>query len=215
MAAMSDQITKLTAALAESERKRVAEQQSMSETVQQIKEQVMNLARRPTTSAPDDTVDESDEDDYPFEAASAAVFSGLLRKKILRDEYARDDGVEWTQMGESSCGKGRNENYRPIFDSNFSQTQRTAACTRFQPKSLKIRMTRSRWAAIFRESCGSCCLLTREGEETGYCCCLVHVSCSIRVDVEFLGFFAREKDDLQGSGRCCCCMYRLENLNWE
>ncbi|KAG5600125.1 hypothetical protein H5410_031495 [Solanum commersonii] len=42
---MSDQITKLTAALAESERKRVAEQQSMSETVQQIKEQVMNLAR--------------------------------------------------------------------------------------------------------------------------------------------------------------------------
>ncbi|WMV37836.1 hypothetical protein MTR67_031221 [Solanum verrucosum] len=64
IAAMSDQITKLTAALAESERKRVAEQQSMSETVQQIKEQVMNLARRPTTSTPDDTDDESDEDDY-------------------------------------------------------------------------------------------------------------------------------------------------------
>ncbi|WMV07145.1 hypothetical protein MTR67_000530 [Solanum verrucosum] len=62
--AMSDQVTKFTAALAESERKRVAEQQSMSETVQQIKEQVMNLARRPTTSAPDDTDDESDEDDY-------------------------------------------------------------------------------------------------------------------------------------------------------
>uniref|UniRef100_M1DXV8 Integrase core domain containing protein n=1 Tax=Solanum tuberosum TaxID=4113 RepID=M1DXV8_SOLTU len=60
----SDQIAKLTAALAESERKRVAEQQSMSETVQQIKEQVMNLALRPTTSAPDDTDDESDEDDY-------------------------------------------------------------------------------------------------------------------------------------------------------
>ncbi|WMV45236.1 hypothetical protein MTR67_038621 [Solanum verrucosum] len=37
IAAMSNQITKLTAALAESERKRVAEQQSMSETVQQIK----------------------------------------------------------------------------------------------------------------------------------------------------------------------------------
>ncbi|WMV58435.1 hypothetical protein MTR67_051820, partial [Solanum verrucosum] len=36
----------------------------MSETVQQIKEQVMNLARRPTTSAPDDTDNESDEDDY-------------------------------------------------------------------------------------------------------------------------------------------------------
>ncbi|WMV50904.1 hypothetical protein MTR67_044289 [Solanum verrucosum] len=64
IAAMSDQITKLTAALAELERKRVAEQQSMSETVQQIKEQVMNLARRLTTSAPDDTDDESDEDDY-------------------------------------------------------------------------------------------------------------------------------------------------------
>ncbi|KAG5592197.1 hypothetical protein H5410_042711 [Solanum commersonii] len=64
MTVMSDQITKLTAALAESERKRVAEQHSMSETVQQIKEQVMNLARRPTTSAPDDIDDESDEDDY-------------------------------------------------------------------------------------------------------------------------------------------------------
>ncbi|WMV24333.1 hypothetical protein MTR67_017718 [Solanum verrucosum] len=67
IAAMSNQITKLTAALAESERKRIVEQQSMSETVQQIKEQVMNLARRPTTSAPDDTDDtddESDEDDY-------------------------------------------------------------------------------------------------------------------------------------------------------
>ncbi|KAG5579485.1 hypothetical protein H5410_050112 [Solanum commersonii] len=61
---MSDQIAKLTAALAESERKRVAEQESMSETVQQIKEQVMNLTRRPTTLAPDDTDDESGEDDY-------------------------------------------------------------------------------------------------------------------------------------------------------
>ncbi|KAG5600503.1 hypothetical protein H5410_031873 [Solanum commersonii] len=44
-AAMSDQIGKLTVALAESERKRVVEQESMSKTVQQIKEQVMNLAR--------------------------------------------------------------------------------------------------------------------------------------------------------------------------
>ncbi|KAG5579391.1 hypothetical protein H5410_050018 [Solanum commersonii] len=52
IAAMSNQITKLTAALAESERKRVAEQQ------------MMNLARRPTTSASDDIDDESDEDDY-------------------------------------------------------------------------------------------------------------------------------------------------------
>ncbi|WMV14652.1 hypothetical protein MTR67_008037, partial [Solanum verrucosum] len=64
IAAMSDQIAKLTAALAESERRRVAEQENMRETVQQIKEQVMNLARQPTTSAPDDTDDESDEDDY-------------------------------------------------------------------------------------------------------------------------------------------------------
>ncbi|KAG5571151.1 hypothetical protein H5410_060917 [Solanum commersonii] len=61
---MLDQIAKLTAALAESEQRRVTEQQSMSETVQQIKEQVMNLARRPTTSAPVDTDDESDDDDY-------------------------------------------------------------------------------------------------------------------------------------------------------
>ncbi|WMV51615.1 hypothetical protein MTR67_045000 [Solanum verrucosum] len=37
----------------------------MSETVQQIKEQVINVARRPTTSAPKDTDDDSDdEDDY-------------------------------------------------------------------------------------------------------------------------------------------------------
>ncbi|WMV57860.1 hypothetical protein MTR67_051245, partial [Solanum verrucosum] len=64
IAAMSNQIAKLTATLAESERRRVAEQESMSETVQQIKEQVMNLARRPTTSAPNDTDNESDDDDY-------------------------------------------------------------------------------------------------------------------------------------------------------
>ncbi|WMV58235.1 hypothetical protein MTR67_051620 [Solanum verrucosum] len=62
--AISDKIAKLTVALAESERRRVDEQESMSVPVQQIKEQVMNLARRPTTSAPDDTDDESDEDDY-------------------------------------------------------------------------------------------------------------------------------------------------------
>ncbi|WMV45153.1 hypothetical protein MTR67_038538 [Solanum verrucosum] len=55
IAAMSDQIAKLIATLAESEWRRVAEQESISETVQQIKEQVMNLARRPTISAPDDT----------------------------------------------------------------------------------------------------------------------------------------------------------------
>ncbi|WMV20604.1 hypothetical protein MTR67_013989 [Solanum verrucosum] len=62
---MSTQITQLTATLTESEQRRVAQQRSMSETVQQIKEQVMNLARRPTTSAPEDTDDDSvDEDDY-------------------------------------------------------------------------------------------------------------------------------------------------------
>ncbi|KAG5590822.1 hypothetical protein H5410_041336 [Solanum commersonii] len=38
IAAMSSQITKLTTTLADSERRRVAEQESMSETVQQIKE---------------------------------------------------------------------------------------------------------------------------------------------------------------------------------
>ncbi|KAG5570751.1 hypothetical protein H5410_060517 [Solanum commersonii] len=64
IATMSAQITKFTAALAESEQRRVAEQESMSETVQQLKEQVMNLARRPTASALDDIDDESDDDDY-------------------------------------------------------------------------------------------------------------------------------------------------------
>ncbi|KAG5577350.1 hypothetical protein H5410_057484 [Solanum commersonii] len=64
IATISDQIVKLTVALAESKQRRVAEQESMSETVQQIKEQVMNLARRRTTLAPDDTDDESDKDDY-------------------------------------------------------------------------------------------------------------------------------------------------------
>ncbi|KAH0655542.1 hypothetical protein KY285_030424 [Solanum tuberosum] len=63
IAVMLAQLAQLTSALAESERRRVAEQQSMSETVQQIKEQVMNRARRPTTSALKDT-DDSDEDDY-------------------------------------------------------------------------------------------------------------------------------------------------------
>ncbi|KAG5605934.1 hypothetical protein H5410_027426 [Solanum commersonii] len=61
---MSAQIAQLTSALAESERRRVVEQQIMSETVRQIKEQVMNLARRPTTSALEDIDDDSVEDDY-------------------------------------------------------------------------------------------------------------------------------------------------------
>ncbi|KAG5585393.1 hypothetical protein H5410_045827 [Solanum commersonii] len=55
IAATLDQITKLTVALTESERKRVAEQQSMSETVQQIKEQVMNLNFVDLLFLPDDT----------------------------------------------------------------------------------------------------------------------------------------------------------------
>ncbi|WMV07819.1 hypothetical protein MTR67_001204 [Solanum verrucosum] len=64
IATMSAHIAQLTSALAESKRRRVAEQQSMSETVQQIEEQVMNLTCRPTTSAPEVTDDDSDEDDY-------------------------------------------------------------------------------------------------------------------------------------------------------
>ncbi|KAG5610444.1 hypothetical protein H5410_021725 [Solanum commersonii] len=60
---MSAQIAQLTSALAESKQRRVAEQQSMSATVQKIKERVLNLARRSTTSSPtEDTDDKSDED---------------------------------------------------------------------------------------------------------------------------------------------------------
>ncbi|WMV19763.1 hypothetical protein MTR67_013148, partial [Solanum verrucosum] len=64
---MSAQIAQLTSTLAESQRRRVAEQQSMSATVQEIKEQVLNLARRPTTSSPaEDTDDNSEEDGEDF-----------------------------------------------------------------------------------------------------------------------------------------------------
>uniref|UniRef100_M1DHF4 Uncharacterized protein n=1 Tax=Solanum tuberosum TaxID=4113 RepID=M1DHF4_SOLTU len=63
IAAMSTQIAQLTSALAESKRRREAEQRSMSETVQQITEQVMNLDRRPTTSPPDHTDYDSDDED--------------------------------------------------------------------------------------------------------------------------------------------------------
>uniref|UniRef100_M0ZL22 Uncharacterized protein n=1 Tax=Solanum tuberosum TaxID=4113 RepID=M0ZL22_SOLTU len=55
IAAMSDQIAKLTVALAESERRKVAEQESMSKTVHQIQKQVMNLAHGTTTSAPEES----------------------------------------------------------------------------------------------------------------------------------------------------------------
>ncbi|WMV33654.1 hypothetical protein MTR67_027039 [Solanum verrucosum] len=65
--AMSAQIAKLRAALEESERRRVAEQENMNATVQKIKEQVLNLACRPTsTSSPAKCTDDDseEEDDY-------------------------------------------------------------------------------------------------------------------------------------------------------
>uniref|UniRef100_M1DBR7 Uncharacterized protein n=1 Tax=Solanum tuberosum TaxID=4113 RepID=M1DBR7_SOLTU len=64
IAAMSGQIAKLTATLAESERRRVAEQKSMSKTVQQIQKQVMNLARGTTTSAPEASDDYNIDSEY-------------------------------------------------------------------------------------------------------------------------------------------------------
>ncbi|WMV20149.1 hypothetical protein MTR67_013534 [Solanum verrucosum] len=64
--AMSAQIAQLTLALANSEQRRVAEQQSMSATVQQIKEQVLNLARRPTTSSLDEDIDDDSEEKDDF-----------------------------------------------------------------------------------------------------------------------------------------------------
>ena len=60
---MLAQIAQLTLVLAESEKTIVVEQQSMSETVQDIKEQVLNLARWLTTSSPKDTDDNEVEDD--------------------------------------------------------------------------------------------------------------------------------------------------------
>ncbi|WMV40881.1 hypothetical protein MTR67_034266 [Solanum verrucosum] len=57
-------VRRFQSGLQESERRRKAEPQSMSATVQEIKEQVLNLARRPTTSSlVEDTDDDSDEDD--------------------------------------------------------------------------------------------------------------------------------------------------------
>lgn len=50
-------------ALAASEQKRAAQQECMSATVQQIKEQVINLPRGPTTLAPDDIYDDGSDDD--------------------------------------------------------------------------------------------------------------------------------------------------------
>uniref|UniRef100_M1C783 Transposase-associated domain-containing protein n=1 Tax=Solanum tuberosum TaxID=4113 RepID=M1C783_SOLTU len=64
--AMSAQISQLTSALVESERRRVVEQQSMSAIVQRTKKLVLNLARRPTTSAPEDTDDDNEEEEEDF-----------------------------------------------------------------------------------------------------------------------------------------------------
>ncbi|WMV41884.1 hypothetical protein MTR67_035269 [Solanum verrucosum] len=64
--AMSAHIAQLISALAESERRRVAEQQSMSATVQEIKEQVLNLAHQPTTSSPTKDTDNNSEKDDDF-----------------------------------------------------------------------------------------------------------------------------------------------------
>ncbi|WMV58712.1 hypothetical protein MTR67_052097 [Solanum verrucosum] len=64
---MSDQIVKLTAALAESERRRVAKQKSMSKTVYQIQKQVMNLPRGTTTSTPEES------DDYSIDSEDDCV----------------------------------------------------------------------------------------------------------------------------------------------
>ncbi|KAG5595445.1 hypothetical protein H5410_036677 [Solanum commersonii] len=108
IAAMSDQIAKLTTALAESERRRVTEQEIMSETVQQIKEQVMNLARRPTTAAPDDTDDESDEDDY---ANSQKSHSHTCKNIITRNSYI--DLIEPDLPNNPGTGKNHHEDKAP------------------------------------------------------------------------------------------------------
>ncbi|WMV41351.1 hypothetical protein MTR67_034736 [Solanum verrucosum] len=60
-------IEKLIAALQESERKRVVEQESMSTTIKQIKKQVLNLAHRPTSaSSPIEGTDDDREDDDDY-----------------------------------------------------------------------------------------------------------------------------------------------------
>ncbi|WMV51032.1 hypothetical protein MTR67_044417 [Solanum verrucosum] len=77
---MSAKITQLTSALAESERRRVAKQQSMSATIQQIKEQVLNLARRPTTPfAPEDTDDDDNEEEDDFVDCTYVSFMNFLK----------------------------------------------------------------------------------------------------------------------------------------
>ncbi|KAG5616605.1 hypothetical protein H5410_016429 [Solanum commersonii] len=66
IAAMSAQMALLTSALANSEQRRVAEQQSMSATAQQIKEQVLNLARQPTASSPAEDINDDSEEEEDF-----------------------------------------------------------------------------------------------------------------------------------------------------
>ena len=65
IAAMLDQIAKLPVAVVELERKRVDEQERMSATVHQIKEQVINFVCGSIVHAPDDTYNDNfdDEDD--------------------------------------------------------------------------------------------------------------------------------------------------------
>uniref|UniRef100_M1B330 Uncharacterized protein n=1 Tax=Solanum tuberosum TaxID=4113 RepID=M1B330_SOLTU len=63
IAAMSVQIAQPTSSLINSEQRRVAEQQSMSAPVHQIKKQVLNLARRPITSSPAEDIDDDSEEE--------------------------------------------------------------------------------------------------------------------------------------------------------
>jgi hypothetical protein len=66
IAEMSRKISELTRALAASEEKRLAEQKRTDQTVEQIKEQVLNLARRPSRSSRASTSgdDSSDDEEY-------------------------------------------------------------------------------------------------------------------------------------------------------
>ncbi|KAG5571233.1 hypothetical protein H5410_060999 [Solanum commersonii] len=51
----------------------------MRETVKQIKEQVINLARRPTTWAPEDTDDYSDDEDHYVDPTPCDVWTAYAR----------------------------------------------------------------------------------------------------------------------------------------
>lgn len=75
---------KLTTELAESERRRVGKRESISETVRQIKEQVMTLARQPITLAPDYNDDESNENDYVWRTPYFRSFNIYELFQILK-----------------------------------------------------------------------------------------------------------------------------------